>query len=98
MRGAVSRMFMVSPCLADPAGQNWGSRPRSASLLPRRLYCQDPGVRNDGVRDYFVAMTRVFRCGNLEVKGFTDGKPEDLARFRARHGAGGLRGARRRNK
>jgi glyoxylase-like metal-dependent hydrolase (beta-lactamase superfamily II) len=30
-------------------------------------------VRNDGVRDYFVAMTRVFRCGNLEVKGFTDG-------------------------
>jgi hypothetical protein len=30
-------------------------------------------VRNEGVRDYFVAMTRVFRCGDLEVKGFTDG-------------------------
>ena len=30
-------------------------------------------MRNEDVRDYFVAMTRVFRCGNLEVKGFTDG-------------------------
>jgi hypothetical protein len=30
-------------------------------------------VRNEDVRDYFVAMTRVFRCGDLEVKGFTDG-------------------------
>jgi glyoxylase-like metal-dependent hydrolase (beta-lactamase superfamily II) len=25
------------------------------------------------VKDYFVAMIRVFRCGDLEVKGFTDG-------------------------
>ena len=30
-------------------------------------------MRNEGVRDYFVAMIRVFRCGDLEVKGFTDG-------------------------
>src|SRR3984893_5255269 len=73
MRGAVSRMFMVSPCLADPDGRSRGSRPRSASLLPRRLYCQELGVRNEGVRDYFVAMIRVFRCGDLEVRGFTDG-------------------------
>jgi hypothetical protein len=31
------------------------------------VYCQDLGVRNEGVRDYFVAMTRVFRCGDLAL-------------------------------
>jgi glyoxylase-like metal-dependent hydrolase (beta-lactamase superfamily II) len=31
------------------------------------------GVRNDGARDYFAAMTQVLRCGDLEVTGLSDG-------------------------
>ena len=54
------------------------------TLLPR------PGVRNEDVRDYFVAMTRVFRCGDLEVKGLTHGSLKTSLDFVLGMEAGGL--------